>query len=170
MKNRLIMAKFENLKNRKMNFVKMMSRGALVLGLILGTQAFKGDKDALHKKIFITQVTEFRDGKPGTKKPIEDEIEFKDGKMFSNFINEKMEFTWMKYDLKKDSTYMDEDVEKKYFEVEISSTNKLDETVYVSIKIDNYEMEGSIKLTKNDKPKKYFEFTGKEKPGKVKKN
>lgn len=153
-----------------MNPFKKVFRSALLLTLVLGAQSFKGDKDALHKKIFTTQVTEFRDGKPGTKKPVEDEIEFKDGKMFSNFVNEKMEFGWMKYDLKKDSTYMDEDIEKKYYEVEVSSTNKVDETVYISIKIDNYEMEGSIKLTKNDKPKKYFEFSGKEKPGKVKKN
>ena len=152
-----------------MNPVKITFRGLLLLTLFFAMQAFKGDKDALHKKIFITQVTEFRDGKPNSKKPIEDELEFKDGKLFSNYIFDKMEFKWIRYNLKTDSTYVEDEIEKKYFIVEASSTNEKDETLYLDIKIDNYEVEGTIKLTKGDKPKKYMEFTGKEKPGKEKK-
>jgi hypothetical protein len=152
-----------------MNLIKIISGAAVTAALLIGTQSFKGDKDALHKKKFTIQINEFRDGKPGTKKPVEDEIEFKDGKLFSMFAFDKMQFKWMRYTLKTDSTYTEDEIEKKYYVVECSSTNEKDETLYIDIKIDNYEMEGSMKLTKNDKPKKYFEFSGKEQAGKEKK-
>ncbi len=124
---------------------------------------WKKEKDPLHKKIFITQVTEFRDGKPKPKSE-EDELEFKDGKLFSTFAEKKLSFgKWMKYEIKKDSTYNDEGMEKRYFEVVSIVTNENDETLYINLKIDDYDIEGTMKLTKSDKPKKYFEFAGKEK-------
>ncbi len=132
------------------------------LALIIFCSAFVSEKDALHKKIYIVQITEYRDGKPKPK-TIEDEIEFKDGKVFSTFAFDKMQFSWMKYKIKIDSTYLDEEIEKKYYEIDVMNTNKEDETLTMNIKIDEYEIEGTMKLTKGDKPKKQFEFSGKEK-------
>ncbi len=142
----------------------IITRNLVILVVLFTTAAFIIEKDALHKKKYSVQITEFRDGKPKPK-TIEDAIEFKDGKVYSDFAaSDKLGFTkFMKYELKKDSTYTEDDVEKRYFELESISTNENDETLYMSIKIDDYEIEGSMKLTKGDKPKKYYEFAGKEK-------
>ena len=46
-------------------------------------------------------MTEVKENSPG-KKGVEDEIEFKAGKgMFSNFLYEKLEYKWIKYEVKK---------------------------------------------------------------------
>ena len=131
--------------------------------LAFGLFSFKGDKDALNKKIYTVQVDEIKDGKPKGKKPTEDEIEFKDGKVFSNVAFEKHEFKWMKYKITKDSTYEDEGEQKHYIEAESSATNDKDETMVMNFKIDQFDIAGSYKLTKHDVPKKLYEFTGKEK-------
>ena len=92
--------------------------------LTLGFFSFKGDKDSLNKKIYTLQVNEMKDGQPKSKKPAEDELEFKDGKVFSNILFEKHEFKWMKYKITKDSTYEDEGEQKKWIEATASSTNE----------------------------------------------
>ncbi len=125
--------------------------------------SFKGDKDVLNKKNYTVQVDEMRDGKPKGKKPTEDEIEFKDGKVFSNMAFEKLEFKWMKYKVTKDSTYDDEGTQKHWIEAESMATNEKDETMVMNFKIDEFDIVGTYKLTKHDIPKKLFEFTGKEK-------
>jgi hypothetical protein len=113
--------------------------------MAFGLFSFKGDKDALDKKIYTIQVDEMKDGKPKGKKPAEDELEFKDGKAFSNIAFEKHAFKWMKYKITKDSTYDDEGEQKRWIEV------------------DAYDISGTFKLTKHDVPKKLYEFVGKEK-------
>ena len=40
---------------------------------------------------------------------------------------------------------------------------KKDETIVISIKVDNFDVDGSYKLTKHDVPKKQYDFIGKEK-------
>lgn len=140
---------------------------ALVIsGLMLG--AFKGDKDPMHKRIFDVKVTEYRDGKPKNKSE-DDEMEFKDGKFFSNLAFDKMEFKWMKYEIKLDTVLMETDsinpddkAEVKYYEILITSTNEKDELLTMNFKVSNWEIEGTMKLTKKDKLKKHFEFIGKE--------
>lgn len=131
--------------------------------LTLSLFSFKGDKDALNKKIYTLQVNEMKDGQPKSKKPAEDELEFKDGKVFSNILFEKHEFKWIKYKITKDSTYEDEGEQKKWIEAEASSTNERDETIIMNIKVDNYDVDGTYKLTKHDVPKKLYNFIGKEK-------
>jgi hypothetical protein len=131
--------------------------------LAFGLFSFKGDKDALNKKIYTVQVDEIKDGKPKGKKPAEDEVEFKDGKVFSNLIFEKHEFKWIKYKILKDSTYEDEGEQKHLIEAEAMGTNEKDETMVMSFKVDQFDIEGSYKLTKHDVPKKLYEFVGKEK-------
>ena len=131
--------------------------------LALSLFSCKGDKDALNKKIYTLQVNEMKDGQPKSKKPAEDELEFKDGKVFSNVLFEKHEFKWIKYKITKDSTYEDEGEQKKLIEAEASSTNDRDETIVINIKVDNYDVDGTFKLTKHDVPKKLYNFIGKEK-------
>ena len=131
--------------------------------LALSVFSFKGDKDALNKKIYTLQVNEMKDGQPKSKKPADDELEFKDGKVFSNILFDKHEFKWMKYKITKDSTYEDEGEQKHWIEATASSTNEKDETIVMTVKVDNYDIDGSYKLTKHDVPKKQYDFIGKEK-------
>lgn len=148
---------------------KLFFKG-LLIPVVLMLFSFRGEKDALNKKIFTASVTEIRDGKPKSGKPGEDEIEFKDGKVFSTFCFDKLEWKWIKYNIVTDTTFIEEDsTETRKFVVEASSTNEKDETLYMNFVITNYEIEGSYKLTKRDIPKKLFEFQGREKVKKSKK-
>ena len=131
--------------------------------LALGLFSFKGDKDVLNKKIYNVQVDEMRDGKPKGKKPADDELEFKDGKVFSNLVFEKHEFKWLKYKITKDSTYEEEGEQKHLIEAESTGTNEKDETMVMTFKIDQYDISGTYKLSKRDVLKKLYEFVGKEK-------
>ncbi len=146
-----------------MNLNRIIGIGLLVTSLAL--VSFKGDKDPLHKKKFIAQGTEIKDGKPKGNKPIEDEIEFKNGKVYSSLCWEKMEFQDVKYEIRKDSTYIDSSTttEKHYYEVEAITTNDKKETLTMNFTINDYEIDAIYKLTKKDLVKKHFTSTGKEK-------
>ena len=127
------------------------------------------EKDPLNKKIYNTIMIEVKDGQNG-KKGLPDEIEFKDGKLFSNVLNEKFDYKWLRYEIQKDSTYIDStETEIRYFEVECSYTDDKDQTMVMKMVIDEYAIDGEIKITKNDKLKKMFVFNGKEKYMKPKK-
>ena len=131
--------------------------------LAFGLLSFKGDKDALHKKTYTLQVNEMKDGQPKNKKPIEDELEFKDGKVISNLLIDKHQFKWIKYTITKDSTYEEEGEQKHLIEATASSTNDANETMDINVKVDGFDIEGSYKLSKKAVQKKLYEFTGKEK-------
>jgi hypothetical protein len=149
----------------------------IVFGIFLvaiaaaGINATMIEKDPLHGKTFEVMHTEYKDSLPKpSSKPIKDEIMFKNGKLFSDLAAEKLKFDkMMKYDIKKDSTYTEEDEERHYYEIEASSENDDGQTLIINIKIDDISIEGSMKLSKGDKLKKHYEFTGKEKPKKGKK-
>lgn len=150
-----------------MNVVKILGFAGLVACLAFTN--YKGDKDPLHKKKFIAQATEIKDGKPSTKKPVEDEIEFKNGKVYSSFVWDKMEFQDVKYAINKDSTFTsDSGEELHYFEVEAITTNDKKETINMNFTINGYDIEGTYKLVKKDVVKKMFTTIGKEKPKKGK--
>lgn len=131
--------------------------------LAFGLFSFKGDKDPLNKKIYVLQVNEMKDGQAKNKKPIEDELEFKNGEVFSNIAYDKHEYKWMKYKITKDSTYEEEGEQKHYIEASAMATNDKDETFTINVRVDNFDIEGSYKITKKDVQKKLYEFTGKEK-------
>lgn len=131
--------------------------------LAFGLLSFKGDKDALNKKVFILQVNEIKDGQAKSKKPMEDELEFKDGKVFSNILYDKHQFKWIKYTIMKDSTYEEEGEQKHLLEAMASTTNDANELVEINVKVDGFDIEGSYKLSKKAIQKKLYEFTGKEK-------
>jgi len=144
----------------------------LILFSFLGVTAFfhsgklQKDKDPLHKRTFNITLNEVKDGQP-SKKSISDQLTFKDGKLFSDFLNEKFQYKWIKYRINKDSTYVDEtETEVRYLEVEASATDESNQTVIIEFKTAEWDIEGSIKITKNDKIKKYFEMVGREKRGK----
>ena len=61
---------------------------ALSAVFLLFVNAFIKEKDPLNKKIYLTTVIEVKDGQ-NAKKGVADELEFKDGKLFSNFLNQK---------------------------------------------------------------------------------
>lgn len=153
----------------------IISASVLTVGLLSINAIKKGEpKDGLDKRIFTVTMTEVKEGAP-PKKGVEDEIEFKAGSgsgkgMFSQFLFDKLEYKWIKYEITKDSTYTDEEQnENHWIEAEISTTDSNDQTMMMKCVVENYDISGEIKITKKDKLKKKYEFTGKEKPGKKKK-
>lgn len=146
--------------------VKVIFLAAIVFFFV---NAALREKDPLDKKIYNTVLIEVRDGQ-NSRKSLPDELEFKDGKLFSNVLNEKMSYKWLKYEIQKDSTYIDStETEIRYFEVESSYTDDNNQTMVMKIVIDEFSIDGEIKITKNDKLKKMFVFNGKEKYIKPKK-
>jgi hypothetical protein len=135
---------------------------------LFGSAALK-EKDPLSKRKYDIIIIEVKDGN-NAKKGATDELEFKDGRLFSTYLFDKFEYKWMKYKVNKDSVYIDEtETEINYFEVECSYTDDKDQTFIFNCKIDNYDIDGEMKITKNDKLKKMFVFNGKEKYSKPKK-
>jgi hypothetical protein len=127
------------------------------------------DKDPLHKRIFLTTITEIKNGTPSNKTP-SDELEFKNNKVFSKYLNDKFNINWMSYTITKDSTFTDSitEAEVRYFEVKALFKNQDAEETHLSCKIENEIINGEIKILKNDKLKKQFEFSGQEKATKIK--
>lgn len=148
---------------------KLLKLSFLTGIILLFANAVLKEKDPLHKKIYNTTIIEVKDGQ-NSKKGVTDELEFKDGKLFSNFLLNKFEYKWLKYEINKDSTYIDStETEIRYIEFESSYTDDKDQTMIMKCTIDEYEIDGEIKITKNDKLKKMFVFSGKEKYVKPKK-
>ncbi|MBX3163578.1 MAG: hypothetical protein KF900_03800 [Bacteroidetes bacterium] len=148
------------------SFPQFVTAAAVVVLLL----AFKGDKDALHKRIFFVNLTEIKDSGP-VKKTIFDEVEFKDGKMFSEYLFDKFNYKWIRYRINKDTVYVDSTNTKvRRLDVEASHTDdETDQTVTINFTTVEWDLEGTVKITKKDKLKKYFDMTGFEKGGKPKK-
>jgi hypothetical protein len=146
--------------------IKFAVAAVLVLSVLL---AFKEEKDPLHKRVFTISLGEMKDGVPG-KKNISDKFYFKDGKMYSDFIGEKFGYKWIRYRINKDSIYTDStDTEVRLLEVEASATNEDNQTVSIVFTTVEWDIDGVVKVTKNDKLKRYYDFVGREKGGKPKK-
>jgi len=154
-----------------MSNLKKMSLRAVVFFTVLfiTLAAFKDDKDSLHKRTFNVMLDEVKDGIPG-KKAITDKFVFKDGKMFSDFLFDKYGYKWMRYRINKDSIFTDStDTEVRLLEVESSATNEDNQTVTVNFVSVEWDLDGTVKITKNDKIKKFYDMVGREKGGKPKK-
>ncbi len=147
-----------------------LSATVIAAGFITINATFKGEpKDALDKRIFTTSISELKENAPA-KKGVADEIEFKGGKMFSLILEEKLGLKWTKYEIKKDSTFMDEENnEVHWVEGEVSTTDDADQTTVMTFTVEDYDIRGEVKVTKKDKLKKRYEFAGKEKEKKKKK-
>ena len=147
-----------------------LSATVIAAGFITINATFKGEpKDALDKRIFTTSISELKENAPA-KKGVADEIEFKGGKMFSLILEEKLGLKWTNYEIKKDSTFMDEENnEVHWVEGEVSTTDDADQTTVMTFTVEDYDIRGEVKVTKKDKLKKRYEFAGKEKEKKKKK-
>ncbi len=143
-----------------------LSAAIATVGFLAINAAYKGEpKDALDKRIYKTTITELKEGQ-APKKGIEDKMEFKAGKgMFSDYLFEKMEYKWIKYEIKKDSTFSDEENnDVRWVEAEVSTTDDKDQTMLMTFTVEDFDIRGEIKITKKDKLKKKFEFNGREMP------
>ncbi len=143
--------------------------GVLCVVILMTLVAFKGEKDSLHKRTFNIMLDEVKDGVPG-KKGVADKMTFKDGRLFSDFLYDKFGYKWMRYRINKDSIFTDStDTEVRMLEVESSATNEDNQTVMINFVSVEWDLDGTVKITKNDKIKKYYDMVGREKGGKPKK-
>ena len=108
----------------KTNFFSVLLSSVLFVFLA----SFKMDKDKMHKRAFKVIMTEFKDGKPKAK-TTEDEIEFKDGKLYSLFVFDKTGFEKLKYEIKVDSTYVEDEITKEFIKIEATSINESNENI-----------------------------------------
>jgi len=149
----------------KASNLKLMIIAALVVVFF----AFKSEKDSLHKRVFHVNLTEVKDNVPA-KKSVLDKWEFKDGKLFSDYLYDKFQYKWIRYRINKDSIYTDStDTEVRQLDVEGSFTDDVNQTVMINFTTVEWSLDGTIKITKNDKIKKFFDIAGFEKGGKPKK-
>jgi hypothetical protein len=145
-----------------MNLNKIIGVSLLIVSLAL--VSYKNDKDPLHKRKFkgMAQTLDPKDGAPKGK-PFEDEIEFKNGKVYSLACWDKMELQDITYEIKKDSTYKDGEDDKRYFEIIATTTNEKKEHIAMDITIDGYDYQATYSMSKKDVVKKKFSSTATEK-------
>ncbi len=131
--------------------------------------SFKNEHDPLHKRTFNISLSESKNGIV-SKKTISDKLYFKNGKLYSDFLNEKFGYNYITYRINKDSIYIDNtDTEVRSLEVEAILTDDNDQTIFVSFITSEWDIDGVIKITKHDKIKRYYDLSGREKGGKPKK-
>jgi len=146
-----------------------------ILWIIIGTfsflltLSFKSEHDSLHKRTFNISLSETKNDIVA-KKVIADKIYFKNGKLFSDFLFNKFGYKYINYRINKDSIFTDfTETEVRLLEVEAVVTNEKDETIIINFVTSEWDIEGKIKITKHDKLKRYYDFVGREKGGKPKK-
>ena len=143
---------------------KLLYLSSVVIVLL----AFKAETDSLHKRVFNISLDEIKEG--STKKPLPDKMSFKNGKLFSDYLYDKFGYSWIRYRINKDSVFTDStDTEVRMLVVEGSSTDETNQTVLLNFTVQEWDIDGEILITKNDKVKKRFELVGREKGGKPKK-
>ena len=122
---------------------------ALFCGILFMGFVLVEDKDALHKRIFNITIFETKDGQPSKKSDV-DKIEFKNGKLYSDYLYDKFQYKWIKYRINKDSTYIDSTATQvRLLEVEASVTDDKNQTVMINFSTVEWDIEGTIKITKN---------------------
>ncbi len=142
--------------------------GVLSLSFVLFAFVLPEEKDFLNKRVFNVTFVEIKDG-AAQKKTVADKLQFKNGKLFCGFFADKFGFKWIKYRIEKDSIYTDStDTEVRYLDIEASATDENNQTIMMNFNILEWDIEGVVKITKNDKLKKHFDFVGREQGKKVK--
>lgn len=149
---------------------KIYCLGVLLLsGLVFMMVGFKDENDSLHKRTFNISLSETKNGVVA-KKVIMDKLYFKNGKLFSDFLYNKFGYKWIRYRINKDSVFTDStDTEVRFLLVEASLTDDNNQTVQLDFTTQEWDLDGTIKITKNDKLKRYYDMAGREKGGKPKK-
>jgi len=138
---------------------------ALSILTVCALASFKGDKDKLHKRNFLINIEE-----PKKPKATSDELFFKDGKVYcGDYAADKLGASdQIKYEILKDSTYKDEDTEVEYIKIFATTELEKGEIFEFTCLLENYEVQGTMKLLKGGKEKKAWGYSGKEKPQKKK--
>lgn len=138
--------------------------------LILSIFSFKDGLDPLEARCFNISLSETRNGVVA-KKVIMDKIEFKNGKLRISYIQKKYMFKWIKYRILKDSIFTDStNTQVRQLELSAIATDNLNQTIYLDFVTCEWDLDGSIKITKNDRLKHYYDVAGREKGGKPKKH
>ena len=131
--------------------------------------SFKDEKDSLHGRVFNTSMSETKNGVV-KRKVISDNIYFKNGKLKSDFLRKKYGYKWIRYRINKDSIYVDSTgVEVRLLVVEASATDETNQTVIMNFTTLEWDIDGEIKITKNDRLRHKYALAGREKGGKPKK-
>jgi hypothetical protein len=140
----------------------------IAFGLLLPYKGIGGEDDPLHKRKFYLGLTEVKNG--GAKKSISDVIYFKNGKLFTDHLHRKFGYSWIRYRIEKDTVYIDHtDTEVRLLEVAAVTTDEDNQTVILEFTVLEWDLDGVMKLTKNDKLRRYYDMAGREKGGKPKK-
>jgi hypothetical protein len=141
----------------------------VLFAIALCLTSFKEDEDPLHKRSFTISLSETRNGVVA-KKVIMDKMEFKNGRLRTGLLEKKFGYKWIKYRINKDSVFTDStDTQVRWLEVEAVATDDKNQTVFVNFVTCEWDLDGTIKITKNDRLKKYYDLAGREKGGKPKK-
>jgi hypothetical protein len=149
--------------------MKSISIKTFLILVSISLLAFKSEKDSLHERKFVISLDEVRNGVPSTKQ-IPDLMMFKEGRLWSEYANKKYGTEWVRYRITKDSVYIDStETEVRLLMVEANETDETNQTVAFEFSVLEWTIEGTLKVSKNDKIKKYFDFIGSEKGRKPKK-
>jgi hypothetical protein len=128
-----------------------------------------GEDDPLDQRAFNSSLSETRNGVVA-KKVISDLIRFRNGKMSSTFVHEKFGFKWLRYRIIKDTSYIDEtQTQVRLLQAEAFATDEDNVTVVLEFTVLEWDIDGTMKVTKNDRLRKYYDLAGREKGGKPKK-
>jgi hypothetical protein len=149
--------------------IKFRIAAVMTLLIALICWGFKSEDDPLHKRTFTIGLSETKNGVVA-KKVINDRIYFKNGKLFSDFLERKFGYKWLRYRINKDSIFTDStNTEVRLLLIEVAETNEENQTVYMDLSSQEWDLDGTIKITKNDKLRRYYDLAGREKGGKPKK-
>ena len=142
---------------------------ACAFGLLFLQLGFKDEHDSLHGRTFTTSMSENKGGVV-KKKVISDEIKFKNNKLNSKFLSKSFGFKWIRYRIDKDSVYTDfTGTEVRLLVIEASATDDRNQTVQLNFTTLEWDLDGEVKIFKNDKLKHLYALAGREKGGKPKK-
>lgn len=143
--------------------------GTFLFLVLLAVFSFTQEEDPLHKRIFTISLSETKNGVVA-KKVIMDQIEFKHGKLRTKFLRKKFGYSWIRYHINKDSVFTDStNTEVRWLEVEATATDERNQSIFLNFVSCEWDLDGTIKITRNDKLKKYYDVAGREKGGKPKK-
>ena len=146
-----------------------IAAGLLLIFLVFLFASFKDEEDPLHKRVFTISLSETKNGKVAPK-VIMDRIEFKGGKLRIKYLRTKFGYNWIKYRVNKDTTYTDStDTQVRLLKLEAIVTDENNQTIYLDFTTCEWDLDGVIKITKNDRLKRRYDVAGREKGGKPKK-
>jgi hypothetical protein len=124
------------------------------------------EQDALHNREFHVSLSETRNGVV-QKRLVSDLIHFKHGKIQSDYLKKKYGFRYIRYRVNMDTTYVDQTgAEVRLIKLVASATDETNLTVHMELTQLEWDLDGIVRITKNDRLKKYFDLAGREKGGK----